>query len=216
MAGSLGLVGSEVAGADEDIAGIGLPSGPRGSIVLAIREQQVDTDRGWLRLERIGEAEEERHAGRPVVRAGHREALLAEVLALVRVGPRVPVGEEQDPLRGGRSEPGEEVAQVQDLMGSGLESNLLDHNRVGRGAEPLEDPIAGALVGGRAGDAWPELHLLLEIGEGALTGELARAARPAACGTGEAEREAGCRAPEAALSDGHRVVMSCRDLDFGI
>src|SRR5439155_1656573 len=109
-----GLVGSEVAGADEDIAGIGLPSRPRGSIVLAIREQQVDTDRG------------------------------------------------------------------------------------------------------RAGDAWPELHLLLEIGEGALTGELARAARPAACGTGEAEREAGCRAPEAALSDGHRVVMSCRDLDFGI
>src|SRR5256886_7704854 len=52
------------------------------------------------------------------------------------------------------------------------------------------DLVARALVPRGSRNAWAELHLLLEIPEGTLSGELTRAARAAACGAGEAEREA--------------------------
>jgi len=101
-------------------------------------------------------------------------------------------------------------------MGDGLH----DH-RIRGGPEPLEDPVSRALVGGSAGNARPELHLLLQVAEGALAGEFVRAPPPppagaALCGACEGEREAGRQAPSTALSSGHRVVMSCRDLGFGI
>src|SRR5205807_3192253 len=134
------------------------------------------------------------------------EALLAQMLALVGMGPRVPVRQEQHPVGSAGPEAGEEVAQVQRGAVPRGVSDGLHHDAVGRGTEVLQDPVPGALVRRRAGDARSELHLLLEIAEGARADELARAggpiARPA-CGDNEGEREAEARAREAALSDGH-------------
>ena len=91
-------------------------------------------------------------------------------------------------------------------MGPGFERDLLNHHRVGRGAEPLQDPVPGALVPHRPGDARSELHLLLEIAEGARAPELTRAPSPlarTARGDKEGEREARGRTSKAALSNGH-------------
>src|SRR5207249_9348776 len=96
-------------------------------------------------------------------------------------------------------------------MGDGLH----DH-RIRGGPEPLEDPVSRALVGGSAGNARPELHLLLQVAEGALAGEFVRAPPPPPasappCGACQGEREAGRQAPSTAPSTGHRVVMPCRE-----
>ena len=80
-------------------------------------------------------------------------------------------------------------------------------HRVGRGTEALEDPVARALVTGGTGYARPELHLVLEVLEGARAHEFARAAG-AAAGAGECEREARRRVRQAALSHGHRGKRS--------
>ena len=128
---------------------------------------------------------------------------MPQVGALVGVGPGVPVGEEQDALGSRRAEPREEVPQVQPDALAGHVVDGLHLDRVGRGPQVLEDPVPGALVGRRAGNARPELHLSLEVAEGALPGELALPARSALGGAREAEREAERGAPQAALSDGH-------------
>jgi hypothetical protein len=68
----------------------------------------------------------------------------------------------------------------------------------------LEDPVAGALVRRRPGHTRAELHLLFEVLKGTRSGELARPARSTTRVARKGEREAGCGAREAALSDGHR------------
>src|SRR3989454_1145130 len=207
-----GLVAGEVARADQHVVRIGGEI----AVVLAVHEQQIDADGRRLRLERVGDAQQQGYARCAVVGPRDRETLLAQVGALIGVRAGIPVCEQQDALRRGRPEPGEEVPQMQRRAVTRHVGEALDRDGIGGGAEVLEDEIARALVPRRSRNAWAELHLLLEIPEGTLSGELTRAARPAARGAGEAEREAGCRAPEAARSNGHRVVMSCRDLDFRI
>src|SRR5256885_16964157 len=101
----------------------------------------------------------------------------------------VPVRQEQDALRGGGPEAGEEVAQVQRVaVVRDVVERLHDH-RVGAGAQLREDPVARPLVPGRVRDAWPELHLLLEVAKGVATVELARPAGVAPGLAGDEEQE---------------------------
>src|SRR5881398_545018 len=102
-------------------------------------------------------------------------------------------------------EAGEKVAQVQRLAVARDVGDRLHHDAVGRGPEVLQDPIARALVPRRSRDARSEAHLLLDVAEGARAAELSRLF-PAARRASEGEARGG--APQAALSDGHRVVMS--------
>src|SRR3989454_7053341 len=77
--------------------------------VFAVHEQQIDADGRGLPLERVGDAQQQGYAGCAVVGPRDREALLAQVGALIGVRAGIPVGEQQDALRRGRPEPGEKV-----------------------------------------------------------------------------------------------------------
>ena len=189
----------EVARADQDIVRVAREI----AVVLPVHEQQVHAEGGRLCFERVGHAQQHSDARCAVVRPGDGKTLLAQVLALVGMRPRVPMREQQHPVGGAGPEAGEKVAQVQRLAVARDVGDRLHHDAVGRGPEVLQDPIARALVPRRSRDARSELHLLLEIAEGARAAELSRLF-PAARRASGYEGEARGGAPQAALSDGHR------------
>src|SRR2546427_7654934 len=82
------------------------------------------------------------------------------------------MGEEQHAFR----ELGPEACeQVPQLQGGALLRDMterLDRDGIGRRPQPGEDPVARLVVSGRVGHARPEVHLLAEVVERPLAGEL--------------------------------------------
>jgi hypothetical protein len=109
-----GKTGGIVAGADQHVL-----SAVKVPVVLAIGEQQVHAHGRRLLLQGIRHAQQQRHPGSAVVRAGHRFPLVGEVGTLIRVRPRVPVGQVENPVAAGGQEAPDEIAQPQRVALSG-------------------------------------------------------------------------------------------------
>ena len=182
-------MGDEPAGSDQDVGGVGeVPE------VFPIDEEQIDTQRRRALLQRVGDAEQYRHAGGAIVRTRDGEALLPKILALVGVGTGVPVRQEQHALGGRRLESGEEVTQPQRVAPRRAPcdvGDLLDDDGIGAGTQLRQDPVARRAMRGRPGDARAERHLLLHIAERRLPVELSCPATR----TGLAGQDPQCDAP---------------------
>src|SRR2546430_8217652 len=83
------------------------------AVVLPVHEQQVHAEGGRLRLERVGHAQQHGDARCAVVRPGDGKTLLAQVLALAAMRPRVPLRDHQHPVGSSGPESGEKVPQGQ-------------------------------------------------------------------------------------------------------
>ena len=180
-----GLVRGEPARPDEHVARVLREV----AVVLAVHEQQVHADRRRLRLEGVGDAQQHRHSRSAVVRAGNGQPLLPQVLALVRPGARVPMGEEEHALRELGPEAREQVPEVQGRALLRDVTDRLDRDGVGRRPQPGQDPVARLVVSRSVGHARPEVHLLADVVEGPLAGEFTRTGLRL---TGERKRQGRC------------------------
>src|SRR5207245_10160288 len=104
-----------------------------------------------------GDAQQQGYAGCAGVGPRDREALLAQVGALIGVRAGIPVGEQQDALRRGGSEPGEEVPQMQRRAVTRHVGEALDRDGIGGGADVLVDEDARTLLPRRSWTRWAEL-----------------------------------------------------------
>src|ERR1041384_3888324 len=164
----------EPARPDEHVVGVG-----EIAEVFAIHEQQIDADRRRACLERIGDAKQDGDAGGAVVGAGHRQPALGAVRRLVRMWPRVPMGQQQDALGGVGLEPREKVAQVQRRAAARQAMiERLDDDGIGPRPQLALQPVTLLFVRRCPGNPRSECDLLLEVRERVLAVELATRSAP--------------------------------------
>src|SRR5690606_11501072 len=140
--------------------------------ILAVGQEYVDADRRGMAGEDIRNLQEDGDAARAVVRAQDRLVAAARVGILVRHGPRVPVGDEEDAVGQLGAETGEGVGHAHDAAAPRLVVERLEDDGVGTLAEVRLHPGELLFVPGRAGHAWSEGDLPLEEGVGGVAIEV--------------------------------------------
>ncbi len=136
-------------------------------LILRIKKDDVDPAAGRLLTNQAGDFQQDGHTGCAVVGAEDGLAVVGRIRVLVRPGPGVPVGAEQDPLPPFRLEVGDDIGGPGRLGGlaEGVDE-LLGGHLGGIAAQDGDQIVAAAAVAGAARHPRPEIALLLEDGVG--------------------------------------------------
>jgi hypothetical protein len=120
------------------------------------------------------DSDEKRDAGGTVIRAGHRQLPLAEILRLIAHWPRIPVSHVKDPVLRGRIEARDDVAHRKPFAAERRVRPGLRYHGVGSRLHLLDDPVTCFLSSARSGNARAEVELSLRVPHRAVAVELAR------------------------------------------
>src|SRR6266487_1390557 len=144
------------------------------AVILPIHEQQIYADSRRLGLEHIRNTQQHRDTRGAVVSAWYGQSLLAEVGALIREGPRIPMRQEQDALGGLRPKLRKVVPQLERLSFAGALLEILYDDRISSRSQLTQQPIARLLMSHCIGDPGTKSHLLLHVCKCGTAAELPR------------------------------------------